>query len=266
MRSSLAYEDVGSGRRAVLLVHGQPGSAADWHGVAHALSERFRVVAPDRPGYGATGGPPCGIGANARVLLDLLETLQIDAVTVAGHSWGAAVALAMAHDPRVNGVVLVSPVSPLDGNVTPADRVLADRRIGPVAARLAFWAAGAALALPQSHALLRAALPGRNARQWGDTGRALRSPGLVRTFWYEQRALLDELPGLAAALRPLDVPSTVVVGRRDRVTRPALGRELGHALGARVVEVASGGHLLPQRRPAVVATAIADTAGFSESS
>ena len=37
--------------RAVLLLHGQPGSAADWDGVADLLHGRADVLAIDRPGW-----------------------------------------------------------------------------------------------------------------------------------------------------------------------------------------------------------------------
>ena len=255
-----AYADLGQGRQAVLLVHGQPGEAADWHGVAEALRGRFRVLVPDRPGYGATGGPPCGIRGNARVLGGLLDRLGLEAVTVVGYSWGAAVALAMAGDPRVNAIVLVAPVSPADSRFGPGDRALADRRLGPVLARIGFLAAGRAMALPPMQGLLEAVLPGRDARAWRATARSWRSRETSDAFWYEQRALFDELPQLAAEVRPLDMPATVVVGRRDHITRPSTGRALARALDARLVELASAGHLIPQRMPQVVARAVAETA------
>ena len=264
MTRRLAYEDLGAGPGAVMLVHGQPGAAADWHGVAHALRDRFRVVVPDRPGYGATGGAPCGIRGNARVLLDLVERLGLGAVTVVGHSWGTAVALAMASDPRVKGIVLVAPVSPVDGQVGPADRALADRRVGPHVARVVFGLAGAAIALPPTRLLLSAALPGRDGRAWGATARSLFSAEVANAFWYEQCMLLEELPLLAGDVRPLGIPSAVVVGRHDVVTPPAVGRDLGRALGARIVEVARAGHMLPQRMPDVVARAVSHTAGQVE--
>jgi pimeloyl-ACP methyl ester carboxylesterase len=254
----LAYTDLGSGR-AVLLVHGQPGAAADWYGVARALSDRFRVIAPDRPGYGATGGEPAGIRENARLLWDLLDDLDLDSVTVAGHSWGAAVALAMVSDPRVTGLVLVAPVSPVK-HLGRGDRALADRRLGPVLARLAFQLAGTVIALPRAGQLLAAVLPGRDATAWSDTARSWRAHETSKAFWYEQRMLVDELPELADELHPLAIPATVVVGRRDVVTRPATGLALAEALGARLVEVPSAGHLIPQRMPDAVARAVAETA------
>ena len=49
----LSYEDSGDGPVA-LLIHGSPGSANAWARVAKLLAKRFRVIAPDLPGYGET--------------------------------------------------------------------------------------------------------------------------------------------------------------------------------------------------------------------
>ena len=75
------------------MLHGQPGSGGDWAGVAADLRGRaLDVLAPDRPGYGASGLPAGGFAHNARAMAELLDGPAI----VAGHSWGAGVAVAMA--------------------------------------------------------------------------------------------------------------------------------------------------------------------------
>ncbi|HJP66152.1 MAG TPA: alpha/beta hydrolase [Actinomycetota bacterium] len=48
----------GSGDRAVLILHGFPGSSFDWHRVVPALARSFRVVAFDFLGYGLSAKPP----------------------------------------------------------------------------------------------------------------------------------------------------------------------------------------------------------------
>ncbi|MFL5886032.1 MAG: alpha/beta fold hydrolase, partial [Thermoleophilaceae bacterium] len=95
MSAPLFATDDGSGP-AVLLVHGQPGTGADWAGVARALRDRFRVIVPDRPGYGSTGGRAAGIADNADALAGMLVDRGVDSAIVAGHSWGAGVAIALA--------------------------------------------------------------------------------------------------------------------------------------------------------------------------
>src|SRR6266699_4029280 len=45
------------GTHELVLLHGQPGSAADWHQVAGRLPAQFHAVAADRPGYGSSQLP-----------------------------------------------------------------------------------------------------------------------------------------------------------------------------------------------------------------
>jgi pimeloyl-ACP methyl ester carboxylesterase len=230
----------------VLLLHGQPGTGGDWAGVAAALrSDGLRVIAPDRPGYGRSGVPAGGFEHNARAMAGLLDAPAV----VAGYSWGAGVALAMAerHPGKVGALVLVCPVTPA-GRLGRLDRVLAGRHAGPVIARAGFLGAGAALAIPPLRRRVAPLVPGADASRWPELPRAW------RTFWVEQRALVDELPGLDT--KRLDVPATFVVGERDHVTDPAEARAYAATLGADVIEIAGVGHLLPMQRPAEVAGAI----------
>jgi pimeloyl-ACP methyl ester carboxylesterase len=238
---------------AVLLLHGQPGSGADWAGVERELRPRFTVMAPDRPGYGVSPLPAGGFDHNARAMVALLDEVGVERAVVAGHSWGAGVALAMAeHNPeRVSALTLVCPVTPGDtfGRI---DRALADRRAGPVLARAGFLGAGVALARPRLRRRIEGFLPGSDLSHWPDLARDWRRGRAWRSFWVEQRALLDDLPTLTAP----KVPSTVVVGSRDHVTSPEAGRRFAAEAGARLVEVAGAGHLLPMQRPQAVAAAI----------
>ena len=43
----VAYQDVGSGPEALLLIHGMAGSSETWRAVIPQLSRKYRVVAPD---------------------------------------------------------------------------------------------------------------------------------------------------------------------------------------------------------------------------
>jgi pimeloyl-ACP methyl ester carboxylesterase len=243
---------------AVLLIHGQPGTGADWAGVARALRDRFRVIVPDRPGYGATGGRAVGIAENADAMAALLADRGVDGAVVAGHSWGAAVALAMAerHADRVRRLVLVNPVAPGDrlGHV---DRILAHDRLGAPIARGAFWVAGSALATPPVMRYLGRALPGYGIDRVREVARDWRNGRAWRSFHVEQRALFRELPALRDGLEEVSAPATVVVASADRVTSPDEGRRLAQRIGARLVEVPHAGHLLPMQLPGTVAEAIA---------
>jgi pimeloyl-ACP methyl ester carboxylesterase len=236
----------------VLLLHGQPGTAGDWAGVAAELRGRgLRVLAPDRPGYGTSSLPPGSFAHNARAMAELLDGPTV----VAGHSWGAGVALALARtDPgKVRALVLIAPVTPAD-RLGRVDRVLAGRRTGPLIARASFLGAAAAIALPPLRRRIEPLVPGADASRWPELARSW------RTFWVEQRALFDDLPALGGAVT---VPSTVMVGARDHVISSDSARRYATSIGASLVEVPDAGHLLPMQRPEEVARAIA--AATSES-
>jgi pimeloyl-ACP methyl ester carboxylesterase len=243
---------------AVLLVHGQPGTGADWDGVARVLRDRFRVIVPDRPGYGDTGGPAAGFHENADALAQLLAERGIDGAIVAGHSWGAGVAIAMAerHPDKVRRLVLVNPVAPGE-RLGRADELLANRRIGPSLTRVAFRIAGSALGAGAFRRLLHRVLPGYGIDHSAEVARDWRRGDAWRSFYVEQRALFSELPALREGLGDVDQPTTVVVGGRDWVTDPEAGRRLAAEIGARLVEVPRAGHLLPMQSPERVAEAIA---------
>src|ERR1700674_4915971 len=108
---ALAADDRGAGPVAVLL-HGQPGDRHDWDDVVASLNGRLRALVPDRPGYGATGGPAGGFADNAAAVLHLLDARGVASAVVVGHSWGGGVALDLAirQPDRVGALVLVASV------------------------------------------------------------------------------------------------------------------------------------------------------------
>jgi pimeloyl-ACP methyl ester carboxylesterase len=259
--ADLVTIDIGEGPPAVLL-HGQPGNAGDWGPVTTRLGERMRVIAPDRPGYGRTGGRAAGFRDNAAALVALLDRLGIESAVVAGHSWATGVALAAAilFPERVRALVLAAPVAP---GIPPGavDRALARPLVGAPAARLGFRLAGLGLAIPPLRRLAGAAVPALPPGQVATTAAQWRGDGVWRSFHAEQRALIAELPSLTPDLGSVDKPTTILYGTRDRVSTPAHARWLARALpDAQLVSAEGAGHMLPQQRPELVAAAIARAA------
>ncbi len=94
-----AYRIAGSGP-VVLLIHGIGDNSATWATVQARLARRFTVIAPDLLGHGQSEKPPDGdysVAAYANRMRDLLHFLDIDRVTVIGHSLGGGVAMQFAY-------------------------------------------------------------------------------------------------------------------------------------------------------------------------
>jgi pimeloyl-ACP methyl ester carboxylesterase len=110
----LHYVDRGSGEPIVLL-HGNGSMIQDFasSGLIEMASQKHRVIAFDRPGFGHSARPRRTIwtpDAQAVLIHRALKQIGISRATVLGHSWGAsvAVALALEHPEIVNGLVLAS--------------------------------------------------------------------------------------------------------------------------------------------------------------
>lgn len=95
------YHDVGTGD-PVLLLHGSgPGVSAwaNWRTTMPALAKRYRVLAPDIVGFGATERPDdvyYSLGTWVDHVWAFLDALGLDRVSVVGNSLGGRISLAMA--------------------------------------------------------------------------------------------------------------------------------------------------------------------------
>ncbi len=254
----LASTDSGEGP-VIVLVHGQPGQAADWHDVATALASAHRVLVPDRPGYGRTGGTAVGLAANADALGQLLDDRGVKLATVVGHSFGGGVALALAlrRAELVGGLVLVGSVGTAS-SLGRQDRLLGLPLVGEGLAftglEISRWALPAlrrrSRRLPPAMASWLQAVPG----PWPAADKR-RGPSAAtwRSFVAEQRALLAETPAIEARLSSVLAPTAVVAGGRDRVVPARAAADLAGAIpGAELVWVPGAGHLVPQEAPDVL--------------
>jgi 2-succinyl-6-hydroxy-2,4-cyclohexadiene-1-carboxylate synthase len=234
----------------LLLLHGFGGTHRAYDAVIAALpAERYRPLAPDLPGHGASGHRrPVDF---ATCLADLVALAPARFV-LCGYSLGGRVALhlALAQPDRVARLVLVSTTAGIEDPAARAlrrrdDEALADRiEREPVAAFV---------------------------RRWRDQALFAAEPDAVRAAASADQ-LRNTTTGLAAALRGLGtgtmepvwdrldelrMPATVLVGERDEKF-VSLGRRLAERLPAATIEIVPGvGHGILREAPARVAAALA---------
>jgi uncharacterized protein (TIRG00374 family) len=246
----------------LVLLHGQPGSAADWAAVLARLPSHLHAVAKDRPGYGASERRAAGFTANAQVILDDLDERGVDSAVIVAHSWAGGAALLTAHlaPDRVKAVVLLAGVGP--GSVSIVDWLLAAPVIGPFAAQVMWrwtpWIARARLAWLSRRAG-RPLDPGEHLslQVWGEknTGTEPR----WRAFLTEQRALLSELAELEDALPSIGIPVLLLADPADQIVPIMTAQRLaGELPNARLRLVSDAGHHLPRSAPDAVTEAIAE--------
>jgi pimeloyl-ACP methyl ester carboxylesterase len=97
---------------AVLLLHQTPRSWTEYREVLPLLGARYRAIAMDTAGFGASDPPPgpASIEAWAAVAAQFLGTLGIAQAHVVGHHTGGVIAIQLAarHGARVRSLVLSS--------------------------------------------------------------------------------------------------------------------------------------------------------------
>jgi pimeloyl-ACP methyl ester carboxylesterase len=107
------YREAGPiGAPVVLLLHGFPSAGHMFRDLIPRLADRYRVIAPDLPGFGNTKAPPRGtfdytFDALARVIGGVVDALGLKRYALYVFDYGAPVGfrLALAHPARVSAIV-----------------------------------------------------------------------------------------------------------------------------------------------------------------
>lgn len=101
----------------IVLLHGTSASLHTWEGWTKALSDQYCVVSMDLPGFGLTGpyvdeSTQYSSENYAAFVIEVLNHLKLDRVTLAGNSLGGKVAwrTAALYPERVNRLILVDSV------------------------------------------------------------------------------------------------------------------------------------------------------------
>ena len=245
----LHYLERGSGP-ALVLLHGNGVYANDFEysGLVDKLSERYRVIAFDRPGYGYSERPRTTLwtpDAQARLLHRAMQAIGVDSAIVLGHSWGTMAALAMGLQvpDAVRGLVLLSgyyyPTLRLDVPLAaqPAIPVIGDLMrytITPLFSRL-LW--------PLTSKGMFSPMPVADRFRRLSPWMALR-PKQLRASAAYAALMVPAAMSLSKRIEQLRVPVQILAGTGDKVVFPSHESERLHEeLQAR--DASSELHLMP---------------------
>ncbi len=109
----------------LMLLHGWPGSVAEYFDVIEPLRARHHVVVPSLPGYGFSGPiAKLGVGPSqiGGIMVTLMERLGWPTFTVAGGDWGSIIAgwMGAEHQDALRGLHLTMMISgPPEGVADP---------------------------------------------------------------------------------------------------------------------------------------------------
>jgi magnesium chelatase accessory protein len=243
----------------LLLLHGTGAATHSWRDLAPLLAAHYTVVAPDLPGHGFTGlgsrrsqTLPC----MADRLSALLSVLEMRPVALIGHSAGAAIAVRMALDRRIEPRCIIS----LNGALTPFEGI--SGLIYPALAKMLFLN-------PFADSLLawRAANPGAVARIIADTGSHLDSLGLdfyVRMMRCQRHvgAALSmmanwDLRSLQHDAARLEQHLVLIAAERDRAVPPSVAHGFARRVpNASIIDIPALGHLAHEEQPGPMADTI----------
>jgi pimeloyl-ACP methyl ester carboxylesterase len=230
--------------RAILMLHGAGSNGHAWHYQYDHLGKRHSPIAVDLPGHGRSSGVEGlpSLADYANFTEAFLDALKLDAVVVAGHSMGGAIAMEMAarHPKRVQGLILIA---------TAAKFNIPEERINT-------W---------------RAVTMGRSSQPFTNDGYSPKTiatkPEVIREGWGEQiqtdpRVRWGDLVACSRAdvreqLARIDKPTLIVAGADDNVT-PLADAELlkTQIKGARLEVIPDAAHRLTTERPDVANAAI----------
>lgn len=264
----LHYVERGTGVPLVLL-HGNGGMIEDFEssGLIDLAARDYRVIAIDRPGFGHSDRPRNVVWTpteQAALINAALRRLGVSRALVLGHSWGAAVAIAMAlQDPTlVEGLVLESgyyyptlrsdvlvfsaPALPLLG------AVLA-HTLAPIGSRLIWPLLMARIFGPQPVPEKFKAFPKEMAVR----------PSQIRASAEESALMIPDAASFRHRYADLQMPVAIVAGDEDRMVdldaqSARLHREVSQS---RLHCVPANGHMVHQTATAAVMFAINDVAG-----
>jgi pimeloyl-ACP methyl ester carboxylesterase len=249
----------------LLLLHGIGDDSGTWIPAMRLLQRRYTVLAPDLPGHGSSSNPlgDYSLGSHASSMRDLLHLLDIERVTVVGHSFGGGVAMQFAYQfpslcerlvlvdsgglgREVNWILRLATV-PAAEYVMPALFPAVMRRWGDPVARF----------------LRDRGISNARAAELWRSYRSLTDPGNRAAFVRTARAVIDPGGQSVSAMHRLylvaQMPTLIVWGGRDKIIPLVHGRQAHEVIPNSRLEIMEGaGHAPQLEDPALFAEILSD--------
>ncbi|MGD1277340.1 MAG: alpha/beta fold hydrolase [Tepidisphaeraceae bacterium] len=244
--ATIHYRQRGAGVPLVL-VHGFPLDQRLWEGQWTDLSRCCRVITPDLPGFGLSGGGESfSIESLADDLHAFLQQMEALPAVLGGLSMGGYVAQAYVqkYAADLRGLILLDTRASAD---TPAGKQARNEMI-----ELARQKGSAAVA----EQMRPKVLPPQADPQVLARVTEMMTACPSRTIQQASAAMRDR-PDYTEALGRIAVPTLVVVGELDALSPPSVALAMQKAIPrATLAVIAGAGHLSPIERPQQVNRAI----------
>jgi pimeloyl-ACP methyl ester carboxylesterase len=229
---SIFYREAGPrDAPAILLLHGLPSSSRMYEPLLSRLADRFRLIAPDYPGFGHSDWPDPGQFAYtfdrcAEIMNHFTEAIALPCYTLYMQDYGGPVGFRMAlnHPERINALTIQNAVAHNEG-------------LGAIwKARRAFWVDRASNEKTlRTNLLSLATTRARHVGEdpnverydpdlWTDEFAFLNQPGqaeIQSDLFYDYRTNVDSYPKWQAWLRERQPRLLVVWGRFDPSFAPS---------------------------------------------
>jgi 3-oxoadipate enol-lactonase len=247
----ISYSDHGRGLPLVL-VHGFPLDNRIWDAQVSALSDKFRVIAPDLPGFGKSQPPPktpFTMEALADTLHAFLTQIKATPCALAGLSMGGYMCFAYErkYPTTLKALILVDTKAEAD---TPDGKAGRNKMIETV--RTSGSPAIAAAMLPKM--LSPQTLQSRP--QLVAQVKSIMESCPPQTIEYALSAMRDR-NDFRDCCPSVAVPTLILVGDADAITPPAVAEAMQKSIPhSRLVIIKGAGHLTPMEQPEQVNQAL----------
>ncbi len=252
----------------LVLVHGLGAQLRNFtFALAGHLAVNFRVICIDRPGCGYSTRParvPASLTGQADTVAKLLAALGLEKPVIVGHSYGGALALALAvnHPDSVGALALVAPLTHAQKEAPAAfrDLVISSKHLR----KLIAWTIAIPVSMMTGRRILDLVfrpdvVPADFATAAG--GLLALRPGQFFAASSDLVNAGEDLPGIEARYSSIRVPVGILFGTSDQILDHAQhGVAMQSKIPGLVLSLVDGGHMLPLSAPELTARWIAQFA------